>query len=185
MLQMYLTSSSNTLKQRFLNNVCVVRRIVYYTNTQQQQLLQLCYSEMHSSKDGRTNFNKSRLEFADDIVVVVVVAKELSHILRQQRQKQLWSCSNSTKLLYGPRTKKASSLYVRTTSKLLSTYLANGWLVAKAVVLGHFLEFSDRQQSSRPIILLPSRRSSLIVNATRGKPFFWYQRNSLVEEDVC
>ena len=100
---------------------------------------------MHSSKDGRTNFNKSRLEFADDIVVVVVVAKELSHILRQQRQKQLWSCSNSTKLLYGPRTKKASSLYVRTTSKLLSTYLANGWLVAKAVVLGHFLEFSDRQ----------------------------------------
>ena len=99
---------------------------------------------MHSSKDGRTNFNKSRLEFADDIVVVVV-AKELSHILRQQRQKQLWSCSNSTKLLYGPRTKKASSLYVRTTSKLLSTYLANGWLVAKAVVLGHFLEFSDRQ----------------------------------------
>ena len=96
------------------------------------------------------------------------------------------SCSNSTKLLYGPRTKKASSLYVRTTSKLLSTYLANGWLVAKAVVLGHFLEFSDRQQSSRPIILLPSRRSSLIVNATRrGKSFFWYQRNSLVEEDVC
>ena len=77
--------------------------------------------------------------------------------LSQQSQKNCpiqatKSCSNSTKLLYGPRTKKASSLYVRTTSKLLSTYLANGWLVAKAVVLGHFLEFSDRQQQAHHLI---------------------------------